>query len=383
MSAKTSILEKLKAKPIAKKKDDLTFELIITDNSKDNALDRNLFLSRISTAFKTRKKKPVGEIDRLAPMLEISDEPPASTPLQQDASKPASKNASKKTKKRVRITDEVIGIEIDEQGAPEAPDSASISGKRITPQPSKTVIAEGPMTMIQIGDTETVKRLPKKRNEIIRASAYYLNNREIFINFINTLFSKYKTELGDLTQQISCSDKRSEEFRIMTHQKIVRDYLSIYTPYRGLLLYHGLGSGKTCSSIAIAEGLKTDKQVIVMTPASLRRNYIEELKKCGDHIYKKNQFWEFVQVGKNEQLISELSRMLQLSEDYIRRRGGAWLVNVVKPSNFEGLDTEYKNNIDSQINEMIRNKYQFINYNGMKYKIILRLTKFVLNCSQF
>ena len=380
MSAKTSILEKLKAKPIAKKKDDLTFELIITDNSKDNALDRNLFLSRISTAFKTRKKKPVGEIDRLAPMLEISDEPPASTPLQQDASKPASKNASKnasnnasrKTKKRVRITDEVIGIEIDEQGmqgapsAPEAPDSASISGKRITPQPSKTVIAEGPMTMIQIGDTETVKRLPKKRNEIIRASAYYLNNREIFVNFINTLFSKYKTELGDLTQQISCSDKRSEEFRIMTHQKIVRDYLSIYTPYRGLLLYHGLGSGKTCSSIAIAEGLKTDKQVIVMTPASLRRNYIEELKKCGDHIYKKNQFWEFVQVGKNEQLISELSRMLQLSEDYIRRRGGAWLVNVVKPSNFEGLDTEYKNNIDSQINEMIRNKYQFINYNGMR-----------------
>ena len=158
------------------------------------------------------------------------------------------------------------------------------------------------MTMIQIGDTETVKRLPTKRNEIIRASAYYLNNREIFVNFINTLFSKYKTELGDLTQQISCSDKRSEDFRIMTHQKIVRDYLSIYTPYRGLLLYHGLGSGKTCSSIAIAEGLKTDKQVIVMTPASLRRNYIEELKKCGDHIYKKNQFWEFVQVGKMNNL---------------------------------------------------------------------------------
>ena len=26
-----------------------------------------------------------------------------------------------------------------------------------------------------------------------------------------------------------------------------------------------------------------------MTPASLRRNYIEELKKCGDSLYKKNQ----------------------------------------------------------------------------------------------
>jgi len=300
MSTKISILEKLKVKPIAKKKDDFTIEINIVDNAKDNVLDRNLFLSRISTALKTQKKKPVGEIDILAPMRELSDQPPESTPLQQDESKPH----SKKTKKRVRITDEVIGIEIDEQ---DKPDSASIPSHRITAKPSKTIIAEGPMTMVKIGDTETVKRLPKKKNEIIRASAYYLNNREIFVNFINTLFSKYKTELGDLTQQISCSDKRSEEFRIMTHQKIVRDYLSIYTPYRGLLLYHGLGSGKTCSSIAIAEGLKTNRQVIIMTPASLRRNYIEELKKCGDHIYKKNQFWEFVQVDKNAQLIAELS----------------------------------------------------------------------------
>ena len=31
-----------------------------------------------------------------------------------------------------------------------------------------------------------------------------------------------------------------------------------------------------------------------MTPASLRTNYIEELKKCGDVLYKKNQYWEFI-----------------------------------------------------------------------------------------
>jgi SNF2 family DNA or RNA helicase len=73
----------------------------------------------------------------------------------------------------------------------------------------------------------------------------------------------------------------------------VRDYINIYTPYRGLLLYHGLGSGKTCSSIAIAEGIKNEKRILIMTPASLRSNYIEELKKCGDYLYKKNQYWEF------------------------------------------------------------------------------------------
>ena len=64
--------------------------------------------------------------------------------------------------------------------------------------------------------------------------------------------------------------------------------MNLYTPYRGLLLFHGLGSGKSCSSIAIAEGMKTKRQVIVMTPKSLRENYIEELKKCGDYMYKKS-----------------------------------------------------------------------------------------------
>jgi type I site-specific restriction-modification system R (restriction) subunit len=58
---------------------------------------------------------------------------------------------------------------------------------------------------------------------------------------------------------------------LLTHQKIVRDYLNIDTPYRGFL-YHGLGSGKTCTSIAIAEGMKSEKHVFVLTPR-LRDNF--------------------------------------------------------------------------------------------------------------
>ena len=129
-----------------------------------------------------------------------------------------------------------------------------------------------------------------------------MNNREKFINFINSLFEPYHKEMLENTENISCDviGKSSSKFSLLTHQKIVRDYLNLYTPYRGLLLYHGLGSGKTCTSIAIAEGMKTAKRVIVMTPASLRMNYIEELKKCGDTFYKKNQFWEWITINNNK-----------------------------------------------------------------------------------
>ena len=60
---------------------------------------------------------------------------------------------------------------------------------------------------------------------------------------------------------------------LLEHQKIVRDYLLTETPYRGLLLYHGLGSGKTCSSIAIAESLLSTRTCYVLLPASLQDNY--------------------------------------------------------------------------------------------------------------
>ena len=112
--------------------------------------------------------------------------------------------------------------------------------------------------------------------------------------------------------------------------------MNIFSPYRGLLLFHGLGSGKTCSSIAIAEGLKTFKKIIVMTPASLRMNYMEEMKsKCGDLMYKKNQFWEFIDSHGNAELSETLSSILGINKSFVVKQGGAWLVNVKKPSNYE------------------------------------------------
>ena len=102
----------------------------------------------------------------------------------------------------------------------------------------------------------------------------------------------------------------------MTHQQIVKEYINIYSPYRGLLLYHGLGAGKTCASIAIAEGMKDTNQVIVMTPASLRMNYLSELKHCGDPIYKINQYWEKVQTTGNPHLEKPLSEVLNLPVSY-------------------------------------------------------------------
>ena len=43
------------------------------------------------------------------------------------------------------------------------------------------------------------------------------------------------------------------EFELSSHQLFVKNFLSSHTPYNSLLLFHGLGTGKTCSAIGICE----------------------------------------------------------------------------------------------------------------------------------
>ena len=45
----------------------------------------------------------------------------------------------------------------------------------------------------------------------------------------------------------------NEELELSTYQTVIRNFLSNDTPYNGLLLFHGLGTGKTCSAITVAE----------------------------------------------------------------------------------------------------------------------------------
>jgi hypothetical protein len=146
--------------------------------------------------------------------------------------------------------------------------------KRSTKKVPKGVIELGPEHMIKIGDTRLEKRLPSIPVFDMKVSSYYMNNREIFVNFINDLFKDYKDDLLDETKGISCEDigKDTGKVSLLTHQKIVRDYMNLYSPYRGLLLYHGLGTGKTCAAVAVSENLKDTRNIVILLPKSIRDN---------------------------------------------------------------------------------------------------------------
>ena len=111
---------------------------------------------------------------------------------------------------------------------------------------------------------------------------YTLTNRKEFIEWFNKTFIKFRA-----TGKQEVIKNKYEPYN---YQKLLKNFMNNNSPYRGILLYHGLGTGKTCTSITIAENLKKEKNIIVMLPASLKNNFIYKgLLFCGDDEYKKNE----------------------------------------------------------------------------------------------
>lgn len=226
-----------------------------------------------------------------------------------------------------------------------------------------------------IGDSPIKNRIINIEKPTIKTDSYYLENRETYIKFIEELFKPYQDKLLQEEEEIKsgkiiidCDNYKDNSFKLFTHQELITRYINLYTPYRGLLIYHGLGSGKTCSSIAITEGLKDEMQILVFMPASLKQNYIDELKKCGDFLYKKNQYWEFINTSKNPEYIKSLSVLLKLPENFINKNNGAWMVNASKEANYDNLTPTEQKILNEQIELMIKYKYSFISYNAPNFK---------------
>lgn len=61
------------------------------------------------------------------------------------------------------------------------------------------------------------------------------------------------------------------------HQQYVVDYFKKHNP-RGILLFHGLGTGKTITSLSIA-GLYPTKKVVVVLPVSTMKAFVDDITK--------------------------------------------------------------------------------------------------------
>lgn len=151
--------------------------------------------------------------------------------------------------------------------------------------------------------------------------------------------TKYDGKIYDIKEQAEIL--ANAEFELSPHQAFVRNFLSFQTPYNSLLLYHGLGTGKTASAIGVCEEQRdylkqigVTKRIIIVASPNVQDNF-------------------------RLQLFDE--RKLKLVDGLWNLKGatGNKFLKEINPMNMKGLTKE---KVVSQVKNIINASYLFLGY---------------------
>jgi len=168
---------------------------------------------------------------------------------------------------------------------------------------------------------------------------FYLNKQ--FKN--KKMNSEEKEELSkqlcDPLYETITSEKTKEDvvFNLTKNQKFLKAFLSPHTPYNSMLLYHGTGVGKTCTSISIAEQYTEEienlnKKVIILLNPSIKANFMK-------NIFNLNK--------------------LKSGMTYYQCTGEKYLKEI---PDYKKLLTESPEVLERKINKIIKKRYEFYGY---------------------
>jgi len=229
-------------------------------------------------------------------------------------------------------------------------------------------------------------------NTEVKPDEWILENR---IGFNKNIYNTFnRKNYKDLNKKESCKcDEEKCDIDIKTvslfpHQRILRDYIQFDSPYRGILAYHELGSGKSAASIAAAEGFIGKRQIYVLTPASLAKNYENELMKISTIGLNMKKSWSLLKIKgmvKSKKLIEKLNDY-GINTKFIKKDNLVWIplynndmddeVDIIQKNiNYNSITKQDKQKIDETILHIIRNRYTFISYNGLTQKMISDMGK--------
>ena len=160
--------------------------------------------------------------------------------------------------------------------------------------------------------------------------------------------TKYDGEIYENIKE-HADELANADYELSPHQAFVKNFLSFQTPYNSLLLYHGLGSGKTCSAIGVGEEM---------------RDYLKQMGISKRIIFVAS---ENVQDNFKLQLFDE--RKLKLVDGLWNIKGcvGNKLLKEINPMSMKGIPRE---KVVSQIKSLINNSYLFLGYGQFANYII-------------
>ena len=189
-------------------------------------------------------------------------------------------------------------------------------------------------------------------------------------------------------------------------QKLLRNFMSPYSPYRSLLIYHEMGVGKTCTAISIAENLKdivfnSHTKIYVIRSDEIERqlfnvNMVKEgtiANQCtGDTYINKVKYNNLVKkcghkdIESCNQLKSKVDKDIKQIYDF----NGAqmWANSILKEIELKTKNIETEKDKEEKISSIIKNKFNNaviiideaheMRENGLDAKVVPPILKKVL-----
>ena len=226
-----------------------------------------------------------------------------------------------------------------------------------------------------MSDTDKLVKILEKSMETtfdldVRLDRWVLSNRVKFPTWLDKTFKYPPAKNPDCAEDEKCIMKT---INLYPYQRFIKDYIQYDSPYRGVLLFHAVGVGKTASSIAAAEILMNHMPVYIMTPASIRANYIGEIRKYGRRFYNTYQHWKFAHIDTFDP--AKIAEVIFLSPKIMKKNKGLWYPSGKGDPNFAELPEEARMQINAQIDDIINTLFSFINYNGLRKTHIEEMVK--------
>lgn len=158
----------------------------------------------------------------------------------------------------------------------------------------------------------------------------------LFKEFSDT---KYDGNIGNIKEL--ANKMCNADFELMPHQLFVKNYLSEHTPYNSLLLYHGVGTGKTCSAIGISEDMRK---------YMMQTNYSHKIIIVASPNVQKNFYG---------QLFDEDKLKLEGEHWNLHSCIGRTLLQEINPNDVKGLE---RSKVINNIKNIIKKYYNFMGY---------------------
>jgi hypothetical protein len=191
-------------------------------------------------------------------------------------------------------------------------------------------------------------------------------------NFIENLitrkeFWKLRTQREPTSMEEKC--KRGKPFRKLPHQEFLENYINVATPYNGVLVFQGVGSGKTGAAILVAMGFQDvlrrlhkgdrrqeKKKIMILTPGD----------KVQDNF--KQEIFNFKKYFQTKKGLSP-QQILQLEGESQQITGNRYMPDPEKAR------TSTAEQIIKSVSKKIKNDFEFMNHQAFANRIIALIGK--------